>query len=305
MNPLAPRDQGTHEQQPRAGRSAALRVRALLPRCESDIAATPDRVAAGAGWVPPSREARHGAGLDDETHGESSRHPETSEGRARPTWVLAVHLGAMVPRSRVARAARASVRGSDSRGPRPTPPGEAEPRAARPQLEQRETHRQRPAQSDGRAAGRSGTGPVAVPASGRVVSRWLLTPERRFDPAAPHCTDRADIAAGGGARRVTRAAQHLAADDRRRAAMCAPAVEPLAEGTMTHDPELLRLLPLMRRAEFTTRAVLARRARAILRLPRAEARELVARAEREGLLEADDFGGLRICYREHEELLAP
>lgn len=297
MNPLAPRDQGTHEQQPRAGRSPALRVRALVAWGESDIAATPDRVAAGAGWVPPSREACTGAGLD-ETHGESSRHHETSEGRARPTMVLAVHLGAVVHR-----AARASQRGCDSRGPLPTPPGEASPRAARPQLEQRETHRQRSAQSDGRAAGRSGPGPVAAPGSGRVVSRVLL-PERRSDSAAPHCTDRADIAAGGGARRVTRAAQHLAANDRRRAAMCAPAVEPLVEGTMLHDPELLRLLPLMRRAEFTTRATLARRARAILRLPRAEARELVARAEREGLLEADDFGGLRICYREHEELLS-
>ncbi|MCC7537871.1 MAG: hypothetical protein IT379_16725 [Deltaproteobacteria bacterium] len=139
-----------------------------------------------------------------------------------------------------------------------------------------------------------------------MVSRWLLTPERRSDSAAPHCTDRADIAAGGGARRVTRAAQRLAADDRRRApAMCAPAVEPFPAIPMTHDPELLRLLPLMRRAEFVTRAVLGRRARAILRLPRREAHALVERAEREGLLEADDFGGLHICYREHEELLAP
>lgn len=304
MSPLAPRDQGTHEQQPRAGRSTALRVRALLPRCESDIAATPDRVAAGAGWVSPSRKACTGAGLDETHELRSSRHPETSDGRARPTWVLAVHLAVVDPPRHVLRAARGVVRRSDSCGRLPTSPGEASPRAARPQLEQRETHRQRPAQSDGRAAGRSGPGPVAAPGSGRVVSRVLL-PERRSDPAAPHCTDRADIAAGGGARRVTRAAQHLAADDRRRAAMCAPAVEPLAEGTMTHDPELLRLLPLMRRAEFTTRATLARRARAILRLPRTEACELVARAEREGLLEADDFGGLRICYREHEELLAP
>lgn len=215
---IAPRDQGTHEQQPRAGRSAALRVRALLPRCESDIAATPDRVAAGAGWVPPSREACPGAGLDETHELRSSRHPETSEGRARPTWVLAVHLGAMAPRSRVAgrrQAACASVRGSDSRGPHPTPPGEAEPRAATPQLEQRETHRQRPSRAMGASPADRVLGPSLHQVRGQGFTRAIHARARaavRLRRPPSHCTCRRRCTACLVT--VTQQAQLLAADGR-------------------------------------------------------------------------------------------
>lgn len=72
-----------------------------------------------------------------------------------------------------------------------------------------------------------------------------------------------------------------------------------------HDATLLELLPLIGRREFVTRADLERRARARLRIPRREAIERVARAVREGLLEADSHGGLHPVYRAHLELLAP